>query len=168
MNENLHPHQYCQSVLRFLYVNRLDTQNNSKWVMTRLKLQFPDIGEYIFEDVIAVLFNDGFLETDRGVLPKLHPFYMIYFTISDKGIAFYFTDTYENRRKREQLQLDLLESQIEVHKSTLITNANIISTNKNTEITNGILKSIFRMKLFILLYIVIFIKLFYIYYFILF
>jgi len=148
--------QYCHNILGFLYANRLNPNTKLRWTFKELKDRFPDISLMIFEDMIAIIFNDGFLDSDKNLIPTGAPSPLIYFSISHKGIAFVFSDTYMNRRNRNILQLQLLESQIKSNESVIATNenikttnANIQATNANTASTNGILKWIFGITTFI-------------------
>lgn len=131
----------CQELLGFLYANRLDPKTKTKWLFHTLQPNFPNLKWWMFEDLLAILFNDGFLDCEK--LPTGAPAPMIYFSISYKGIAFIFSGTYELRRKKETIQLKLSESQITLNNSQININdkqsdliVSQLKTNSLSEITN--------------------------------
>lgn len=98
--------QECDKILKFIYHNRLD-KDKKGWLYHTFKTQFPEFDDALMEDLLCILFSDGFLENvfEEKEPPKNTNFR--YFEITPKGIGFYNSDSYVDRAKRMKLEKDM-------------------------------------------------------------
>jgi len=139
MNAAIDFDKKIQTVLYYLYINRLNANslglNNegkddgkSRWTISTLHTALKDeeVTPSILQDILAILYSDEFLDGEEGFIKSLHIpngyTNQAFFSISPKGIAFVFRGTYNQRRRNDNLQLDLLKSQIETNRISKTTN----------------------------------------------